>query len=105
MPPTGGTATVEFTSARLGVLGASARQPAAWGNICDRESAGKLGVRASILVRWLIFFFIATHLQLHLDTNILIPSARYARRASHMRKIREDRVCACVARQIDPAIA
>jgi hypothetical protein len=63
---------VEFTSARLGVLGASARQPAAWGSIFDRESGGKLGVRASISTECPISLFIATHLQLHLAITKMI---------------------------------
>jgi hypothetical protein len=45
---------------------ASARQPAALGSMFDRESGGKLGVRASIAAEWPISPFIATHLQLHL---------------------------------------
>src|SRR5438876_10510142 len=65
----GGTATVEFTSARLRVCVASARQPAALGSIFDTDSGGKFGVRASIATEWPIFPFIATHLQLHLGTS------------------------------------
>src|SRR5438874_5312287 len=61
-----GTATVEFTSARLLVAGASVRQPAAsW-----VRSRVRSGERASMATRIPKSSLIATHLQLHLAARV-----------------------------------